>query len=498
MDYISTRDNQRRVSSAQAIVAGLSPDGGLFIPESFPHFTLEEITSIAKLDYAGRAVEVLSRFLTDFSRAELEHCVLGAYGSGKFPPETAPVVSLEGGISVLELFRGPTCAFKDFALQLLPFLLTASLKKTGTDKTAVILVATSGDTGKAALEGFADVPGTKICVFYPDGGTSSIQRRQMVTQSGSNVLVLAANGNFDDAQSGVKAIFTDKALRADLESKGYLLSSANSINWGRLVPQIAYYFSAYCDLLNEGRIHAGDEINVTVPTGNFGNILAAYFAKQCGLPIGRLLCASNRNNVLTDFLSSGTYDRNRPFYQTTSPSMDILISSNLERLLYLLCGRDDMKVKGYMNNLSVDGYYTVEPAVLAALHADFACGCADDTQTAASIRSVLEETGYLCDTHTAVAFHAARSYLASSGDKRPMLIASTASPFKFASSVLPAAFGLEPDGDDFGLLEQLSMRSGLPIPPALADLRGKAERFERVIAPSEMKQAVRDWLCPEA
>lgn len=495
MDYISTRDSGHRVSAAQAIVSGLSPDGGLFLPESLPQFSLSEIEAMAKTGYAGRAVAVLSRFLTDFSEDELREYVSRAYAPEKFPPKAvAPVVSLDENAHILELFHGPTCAFKDFALQLLPFLLTASLRKTGCDKTVVILVATSGDTGKAALEGFADVPGAKICVFYPDGGTSNIQRLQMTTQAGENVMVFAAEGNFDDAQNGVKRIFTDRAYAEELADRGYILSSANSINWGRLVPQIAYYFSAYCELLNAGRIKPGDPVNVVVPTGNFGNILAAYFAKHCGLPVGKLVCASNRNNVLTDFITTGTYDRNRGFYVTTSPSMDILISSNLERLLYLLCGRDDKVLRGYMEALAKAGKYTVGADVLAKLQSEFAAGCADDAATAAAIRGVYRETGYLCDTHTAVAVNVYRDYAAKTGDRTPTVIASTASPFKFANSVLPAAFGRAADGGDFALLAKLAELSGQPAPRALAGLQDKTERFTATVEPAKMKEAVSGWL----
>lgn len=495
MDYISTRDSGHRVSAAQAIVSGLSPDGGLFLPESLPQFSLSEIEAMAKTGYAGRAVAVLSRFLTDFSEDELREYVSRAYAPEKFPPKAvAPVVSLDENAHILELFHGPTCAFKDFALQLLPFLLTASLRKTGCDKTVVILVATSGDTGKAALEGFADVPGAKICVFYPDGGTSNIQRLQMTTQAGENVMVFAAEGNFDDAQNGVKRIFTDRAYAEELADRGYILSSANSINWGRLVPQIAYYFSAYCELLNAGRVKPGDPVNIVVPTGNFGNILAAYFAKHCGLPVGKLVCASNRNNVLTDFITTGTYDRNRGFYVTTSPSMDILISSNLERLLYLLCGRDDKVLRGYMEALAKTGKYTVGADVLAKLQSEFAAGCADDAATAAAIRGVYRETGYLCDTHTAVAVNVYRDYAAKTGDRTPTVIASTASPFKFANSVLPAAFGRAADGGDFALLAKLAELSGQPAPQALAGLQDKTERFTATVEPAKMKEAVSGWL----
>ena len=495
MDYISTRDSGHRVSAAQAIVSGLSPDGGLFLPESLPQFSLSEIEAMAKTGYAGRAVAVLSRFLTDFSEDELREYVSRAYAPEKFPPKAvAPVVPLDENAHILELFHGPTCAFKDFALQLLPFLLTASLRKTGCDKTVVILVATSGDTGKAALEGFADVPGAKICVFYPDGGTSNIQRLQMTTQAGENVMVFAAEGNFDDAQNGVKRIFTDRAYAEELADRGYILSSANSINWGRLVPQIAYYFSAYCELLNAGRVKPGDPVNIVVPTGNFGNILAAYFAKHCGLPVGKLVCASNRNNVLTDFITTGTYDRNRGFYVTTSPSMDILISSNLERLLYLLCGRDDKVLRGYMEALAKTGKYTVGADVLAKLQSEFAAGCADDAATAAAIRGVYRETGYLCDTHTAVAVNVYRDYAAKTGDRTPTVIASTASPFKFANSVLPAAFGRAADGGDFALLAKLAELSGQPAPQALAGLQDKTERFTATVEPARMKDAVSGWL----
>lgn len=495
MDYISTRDSGYRVSAAQAIVSGLSPDGGLFLPESLPQFSLDEIATMAKTGYAGRAVAVLSRFLTDFTEEELHDYVSRAYVREKFPPEAvAPVVRLDGKTHILELFHGPTCAFKDFALQLLPFLLTASLRKTGCDKTVVILVATSGDTGKAALEGFADVPGAKICVFYPDGGTSNIQRLQMTTQAGENVMVFAAEGNFDDAQNGVKRIFTDRAFAEELAGKGYILSSANSINWGRLVPQIAYYFSAYCELLNTGSVKLGDPVNFVVPTGNFGNILAAYFAKHCGLPVNKLVCASNKNNVLTDFITTGVYDRNRDFFVTTSPSMDILISSNLERLLYLLCGRDDKILRGYMDSLAKTGKYTVGADVFAKLQSEFAAGCADDVKTAETIGEIWREDGYLCDTHTAVAVRVCRDYQAASGDGTPIVVASTASPFKFAGSVLPAAFGLTPEGGDFALLAKLAELSGQPVPKALAGLRDKAERFSVTVEPAKMEEAVGGWL----
>ena len=494
MDYISTRDRNRKVSSAEAIVAGLSPDGGLFLPEQLPAFSLQEISALVPCAYPQRAAEVLSRFLTDFTKEELLDYTARAYSAAKFPPKAvAPVIPLGDGREVLELFHGPTCAFKDFALQLLPLLLTASLRKTGADKTVVILVATSGDTGKAALEGFADVPGTKICVFYPHGGTSNIQRLQMSTQSGENVMVLAVQGNFDDAQNGVKAIFTDKAFAERAGEKGFLFSSANSINWGRLAPQIAYYFSAYCELVAAGRVKLGEAVNITVPTGNFGNILAAYYAKQCGLPVKRLICASNENNVLTDFIRTGVYDRNRPFHLTLSPSMDILISSNLERLLFLLADGDDARIRGLMDDLKATGRYDVGPAMLARLSQDFWAGCADDAQTVQAIGEIYKTYGYLADTHTAVGLRVSQEYRQATDDAAPMLVASTASPFKFAGSVLPAIGGPKL-ADDFALLDGLAAATGQAAPQALSGLRSKPERFTKVCTPAGMPQAVADWL----
>ena len=347
MYYVSTRDVSRRLTASQAIVDGLSRDGGLYLPEQIPQITTEEIKALAALSYPERAAKIMKRYLDEFTEEELLGFAKNAYGPAKFDtPAAAPVVKLTENTYIQELWHGPTCAFKDMALQMLPYLLAASLKKTGEEKTVCILVATSGDTGKAALEGFRDVDRTKILVFYPDGGVSDMQKLQMVTQEGKNVGVCAVRGNFDDAQTGVKRIFSDEALREELAGRGYFLSSANSINWGRLLPQIVYYVSAYCDLLNAGAIEAGDAVNFCVPTGNFGNILSGFYAKKMGVPIGRLICASNENNVLTDFIKTGTYDRNRPFYQTASPSMDILISSNLERLLSLLSGSDE-EVRGY-------------------------------------------------------------------------------------------------------------------------------------------------------
>ena len=354
MYYVSTRDAGRRLTASQAIVEGLSRDGGLYLPEEIPQLTMDEIKALAALSYPERAAKIMKRYLDEFTEDELLGFAKSAYGPAKFDtPAAAPVVRLTENTYIQELWHGPTCAFKDMALQMLPYLLTASLRKTGEEKTVCILVATSGDTGKAALEGFRDVDRTKILVFYPDGGVSEMQKLQMVTQEGKNVGVCAVRGNFDDAQTGVKAIFTDPAITEKLAQKNMMFSSANSINWGRLVPQIVYYISAYCDLLKDGSIELGDKMNVVVPTGNFGNILAAYYARRMGLPIQKLICASNANNVLTDFLQTGKYDRNRSFYTTMSPSMDILISSNLERLLFDLCGQDDAQVRAWMDSLQV-------------------------------------------------------------------------------------------------------------------------------------------------
>ena len=415
MHYVSTRDSSRRLTASQAIVEGLSRDGGLYLPESIPQLTLADIRALARLSYPERAAKIMKLYLEEFSEEELLGFAQKAYGPAKFDtPAAAPVVQLADNTYIQELWHGPTCAFKDMALQMLPYLLTASLKKTGEEKTVCILVATSGDTGKAALEGFRDVDRTKILVFYPDGGVSEIQKLQMVTQEGRNVGVCAVRGNFDDAQTGVKRIFSDAQLRETLASRGYFLSSANSINWGRVLPQIVYYVSSYCDLLASGAIKEGQTVNVCVPTGNFGNILSGFYAKKMGVPIGRLICASNENNVLTDFIRTGTYDRNRPFYQTASPSMDILISSNLERLLALMEGAGE-NVADYMNALAAHGKYTVKPETAQKIASEFACGFCGDEDTKKTIAQLFAEQGYLLDTHTAVAWNVAGQYRTKSG-----------------------------------------------------------------------------------
>ncbi|MBQ3133504.1 MAG: threonine synthase [Clostridia bacterium] len=489
MLYQSTRDSAVKVSAAQAITQGISRDGGLFVPECIPALTAEELQNLVGANYIQRATCVLGKFLTDFTADEVAECARLAYGDRFRSPEVAPLHKLEDGAYVLELWHGPTCAFKDMALQILPHLMRVSAGKTSDGKEIVILVATSGDTGKAALEGFRDAANTKIMVFYPENGVSAMQKLQMATQEGNNVQVFAIRGNFDDAQSGVKAIFTNPEIGALLAENGKMFSSANSINWGRLVPQIVYYVSAYCDLLKTGAIRMGDPINVSVPTGNFGDILAAYYAKQMGVPIGKLICASNRNRVLTDFIRTGTYDRNRAFYTTTSPSMDILISSNLERLLYDLCGRDDAQVRAMMTSLATDGKYTVPAEVKAQVESLFAASCCDDEQTAATIREVFEKYGYLCDTHTACGVFAYEEYRRETGDNTPTVIASTANPYKFPASVLDAL--CEDDAEDeFAKAEHLHDKTATEIPAPLSGLRGKTPRFTEVCDKTEMRQVV--------
>lgn len=492
MKYTSTRNSKLHVSSAEAITKGISVDGGLFVPEEIPQTDNAFIDRLVKLDYCGRAVEVLSLFLTDFTEEELAKYARGAYGGGKFSSDkTCPVVSLGDGRNILELWKGPTCAFKDMALQILPYLLTASAKKIDNDKQIVILVATSGDTGKAALEGFSDVPGTSILVFYPSDGVSPMQKLQMTTQEGSNVGVAAIRGNFDDAQNGVKAIFTDERIKKTFDENGYAFSSANSINWGRLVPQIVYYFSAYCDCVANGEIKTGDKINIVVPTGNFGNILAAYFAMRMGLPVKKLICASNANNVLTDFIKTGTYDRNRTFYTTTSPSMDILISSNLERLLFMLADYDDAVINDWFGRLKTDGRYTISDDVREKLQSVFEAGCCNDEGTKETIAKYFSEKNYLCDTHTAVAVRVYDEYRERTGDTTPAVIASTASPFKFSKAVLGAVKdGKIESADEFGMVDELERFTGCKAPAQLSALKGKTPRFTAVCEKSEMVNEV--------
>ena len=484
MYYVSTRNKQMRLAASQAIAQGLAEDGGLLTPEVFPKLSQNGLKTLTDMSYQQRAVYIMKPYLDDFTASELASFAAKAYNKEKFDVrEVAPVRKVDENTYCLELWHGPTCAFKDMALQMLPHLLTASLKKNDEKKTACILVATSGDTGKGALEGFRDVDGTKILVFYPKDGVSAIQELQMCTQEGENVGVCSVVGNFDDAQTGVKKVFGDKAIAAELEKRNIRLSSANSINWGRLVPQIVYYFAAYAQLLNAGKITFGDEVDFCVPTGNFGDILAGYYAKQMGLPVGKLVCASNENNVLTDFLTTGTYTAKREFFKTTSPSMDILVSSNLERLLYHVTG-SDAEVAGFMQQLAATGSYTVRPETLAAIQETFSCGWSSEAEVAGEIRSRYEKDGYLCDTHTAVAFHVAAQ------KKRqgvPMVVLSTASPFKFPRSVLSALGKAAPENDSEAM-QQLEAATGHAAPASLAALRSKPERFDTVIAPAQIAE----------
>lgn len=492
MNFISTRGKSPAVTAAEAIRRGLAPDGGLYVPEKLPVFSPDELEELYALPYAELSAAVLARFLTGFSREELLGYTKKAYASFD-DASVVPLHALGNGLWTMELFHGPTCAFKDVALQILPYLLAASVKKCADDHTVAILVATSGDTGKAALEGFADVAGTKIVVFYPDGGVSDIQRAQMATQSGENVLVLAVRGNFDDAQTGVKDIFADAALAAELDEAGIVLSSANSINWGRLVPQIAYYFAAYAQLLRSGNIVSGECVDFSVPTGNFGDILAGYFAKRAGLPVGKLLCASNSNNVLTDFLRFGVYDKNRPFLRTMSPSMDILVSSNLERLL-ALATQNGEQVERWMTELRSEGKYAVGEDILSLLADEgFAAFCASEEETARVIRRTWEEKGYLADPHTAAGLSAAEQYRRESGNVRPTVALSTASPFKFAAAML-ASLGENVPEDGFAALDALSAFSKIPIPVPLNALRERKERFTTVLEKGEMRESVKKWL----
>ena len=490
--YKSTRGAGEAVTASQAILQGLARDGGLFVPMEIPKLTLT-MKELSKMSYQETAYEVMKLFLTDFTEEELKHCIQGAYDEKFDTSVIAPLAKVEGAY-FLELFHGATIAFKDMALSILPYLMTTAAKKNHIKNDIVILTATSGDTGKAALAGFADVPGTKIIVFYPKNGVSPIQEKQMVTQKGDNTFVVGIHGNFDDAQSGVKAIFGNKGLAEKLNKAGYQFSSANSINIGRLVPQVVYYVYAYAKLLESNEIKDGETINVVVPTGNFGNILAAYYAKQLGVPIGKLICASNDNKVLYDFFQTGEYDRNRPFILTTSPSMDILISSNLERLLYLISGSDSAKDVELMNALSKDGKYTITDAMKEKLE-DFRGYYATEGEAAQEISKTFQDTGYVMDTHTAVAACAYEKYKAESGDETKTVIASTASPYKFTRSVMDA-INAEKYGrmSDFELVDELSTISGVNVPKAIEEIRTAPVRHTTVCDAADMEKTVRSFL----
>ena len=494
MKYFSTRNSNEKVSASWAISHGLAPDGGLYVPESLPMLSLDDIKTLGKKDYRGRALSIMKPFLDEFTEDELKAMILRAYGDNFDSADTAPVHFLDEKPAVLELWHGPTCAFKDMALQMLPHLLTASLKKCGERRKVCILVATSGDTGKAALEGFKDVPGTSCTVFYPTDGVSDVQKLQMTTTGGENTHVIALNGNFDDAQSGVKALFSSADFHHQVNARGKVLSSANSINFGRLVPQIVYYFSAYADLLNAGAIALGDEVNFVVPTGNFGNILAGYYARSMCLPVKKLICASNRNNVLTDFFLGGVYDTRRQFFKTTSPSMDILISSNLERLLFECADRDGALIARWMQQLRTSQSYAVGQQRQEWLLSVFAAGYADDRDCAEEIARVFEQHHYLMDTHTAVASRVLRQYRETSGDLTPTVIVSTASPYKFAADVLTAVAGKNAVAglDAFACSDELEARSGMPVPQQVKALRSLPIRHTAHCEKGGMAQAVLD------
>lgn len=495
MYYKSTRNSNVNVTSAQAIAQGISTDGGLFVPSEIPSISFDDIKNLGDMSYAERAAFVFAKYLTDFTEAEIAHCVNNAYSVKNFDTEDiCELAHLFDGTYMLELWHGPTCAFKDMALQILPYLLTTSTKKINLDKKVVILVATSGDTGKAALEGFKDVDGTQILVFYPEDGVSAMQKKQMTTQEGENVGVCAIKGNFDDAQNGVKAIFTSKEISDKLAENGFMFSSANSINWGRLAPQIIYYVSSYAQLVKDEQIKLEDKINIVVPTGNFGNILAGYYAKKMGIPVNKLICASNANNVLTEFLNTGVYNRNRTFHTTISPSMDILISSNLERLLYHICGENDETIKDWFGKLATDGKYEVTDDVKAILKDEFYAGCCDDNETKATIDEIFKKYSYICDTHTAVAVKVYEDYAKTTGDKTKTVIASTASPYKFSNSVLDALGEFDANADEFELVDKLAEITKLDVPASLAELKNKDIRFTNSINKENMKEFVLETL----
>lgn len=491
MKYLSTRDKEtekKYCSSAEAIKTGLAPDGGLFMPDSFPKISFSDIEYLAGLDYPKRATKILSMFLTDYSIDNLAADCSAAYSSERFPGGAAPLVPLYENANILELWHGPTCAFKDMALQIMPRLLSGALKMTGEKLKAHILVATSGDTGKAALEGYKDVDGIDITVFFPVDGVSAMQKLQMTTQLGDNVNVCSVNGNFDDAQNGVKRIFSDPSSAAEAYKRGFFLSSANSINWGRLAPQIVYYISAYCDLLNEKKIKCGDKINFCVPTGNFGNIFAGRIAMEMGLPVNKFICASNSNCVLTDFINSGTYDRTREFFKTMSPSMDILISSNLERLIWLTAG--DKITVDCMEKLSKEGRYSIPDTVLAEIQRVFCGYFANEKETAETINSTYYTHGYLADSHTSVAIACYEKYKNETGDDTQTVILSTASPYKFAADVC-RSLGEEIETDEPSvLLEKLETVSGTKAPEQLKKTVTMPVRFNKVVEPDEMKSVV--------
>lgn len=490
--YHSTRNSEETATASEAILKGLTSDGGLFVPDSIPklNVSLEDLT---QMSYQEIAYAVMKEFLTDFTEEELKTCINNAYDS-KFDTEEIAVTKKVDGAYYLELFHGATIAFKDMALSILPHLLVTSARKNNVKNEIVILTATSGDTGKAALAGFADVPGTKIIVFYPKSGVSPIQEKQMVTQKGDNTYVIGIKGNFDDAQTGVKKMFSNKELAKVMNDNGFQFSSANSINIGRLVPQVVYYVKAYADLLKQGALKAGEPMNVVVPTGNFGNILASYYAKQMGIPIGKFVCASNKNKVLFDFFETGKYDRNREFYVTTSPSMDILISSNLERMIYRIAGNDAKQCAKFMAALTKDGEYVITDAMKAEL-SEFFGAFGSEEETAVKIKEVYDKEGYVMDTHTAVAAVAYDKYKAATGDdKTPTVIASTANPYKFTRSVMDAIDPAYDAEDDFELVDELNKVSKTAIPKAIEEIRTAPVLHDTVCETAAMEDEVKKIL----
>ncbi|MBQ7678065.1 MAG: threonine synthase [Lachnospiraceae bacterium] len=489
--YVSTRDKNNTATASQAVLQGLAKDGGLYVPTAVPALDVP-LSDLSQMDYRQIAYEVMKLFLTDYTEEELKGCIAAAYDDKFDTPEIAELKEADGAY-YLELFHGRTIAFKDMALSILPHLMITAARKNAIKDDIVILTATSGDTGKAALAGFADVAGTKIIVFYPKDGVSDIQKRQMVTQKGDNTFVVGIDGNFDQAQTGVKQMFNDAALNEAMSRAGYRFSSANSINIGRLVPQIVYYVASYARLLKDGKITDGQAINITVPTGNFGNILAAYYAKEMGLPVHKLICASNENKVLFDFFSSGTYDKNRDFILTSSPSMDILISSNLERLIYRICGNDDKKNAELMGALSAGGKYEISDSMKQGL-SDFYGGFATEEETSAEIARLFDQTGYIIDTHTAVASAVYGKYRKDTGDDTPTVIASTASPYKFTRSVMRAIGKDDANKSDLELTDDLCAVSGVAIPPAIDEIKNAPVRHTTTCAVDEMQDTVKNFL----
>ena len=494
MEYVSTRGLARAITSKQAIIKGIAEDNGLYVPSGFPHLGAQPFSADRQEPYSTRAVRILQPFLTDFTESELTAACRLAYVENFDSPLTAPVIFLGDGTAILELWHGPTSAFKDMALQLMPRLLTTAVQSEKAPYRVVILVATSGDTGKAALEGFADVEGVSILVFYPHEGVSEIQRLQMVTQRGRNVGACGVIGTFDDAQNGVKQIFSDARINSKLEASRFRLSSANSINWGRLAPQIVYYYTAYEEVVASGKVRRGEPVNICVPTGNFGNILAAYYAIRCGLPVSKLICASNVNKVLFDFIRTGLYDRRRKFYKTESPSMDILISSNLERLLFEFADRKPAKVSEWMKKLAAQGWYRIAGDPLDRLQSLFYGGFADQQETSRAMKDAFEKQGYLMDPHSAVGYHVLRRYREETGDATPVVLSSTASPFKFNRAVMEALGRDTSHKDEFSLLRELSSLTGRPVPVKLAELRSLPEIHREVCEKDEMADRVYRFL----